>query len=330
MNHIVRRLLGCVSLSLIAMSAPVVPAWAVPVTVATVRVAAYVKHITGLGQVESVDRIVVSAPMAGLVTGKFLPAGMVRAGAVIARIAPPGLPAQLHAAEAQVRFADRTRLRDERLVRSGNLSAATAASDTNIWKQAVARLMALQAEAASQTLTAPFAGDLDYLVAPGGIVAAGTAIARLSGRGHPWIRVLVPPATARELRAHGAARIRGGGWRGRGSITSVGRSARRSGLVSVVVAPSPHDDLLPGEWVSVVLDLPPRQGLVMPLGAVVMHGSAAMVFVDVAGKARGVAVTVLGVQGREVWVEGDLHAGDRVVVRGSTRLEAGSALEISP
>jgi membrane fusion protein (multidrug efflux system) len=330
MNHRVRRLLGCVILSLIAMSAWPVPAWAVPVTVATVRVSPYVKHVGLLGQVKSAGRITLSAPMAGLVMGPLLPAGMVRAGAVIARIAPPGLPAQLHAAEAQVRFADRTRQRDERLFRSGNLSAATVSSDTNIWKQAVARLLALQAEAASQTLTAPFAGDLDYLIAPGGIVAAGTAIARLSGRGHPWIRVLVPPSTARLLRAHGAATIRGGGWRGQGSITSVGRSARRSGLVSVVVAPSPHDDLLPGEWVSVALDLPPRNGFVVPLGAVVMHGSAAMVFVDADGKAGGVAVTILGVHGGEVWIEGDLHAGDRVVVRGSTRLEAGSPLEISP
>ncbi|MGC9271542.1 efflux RND transporter periplasmic adaptor subunit [Acidiphilium sp.] len=330
MKHIVHRFLRAVILSLITMLAWAVPAWAVPVTVGTVRVAPYVKHLGFLGQVKSAGRITLSAPMTGLVMGPFVPAGMVRAGVIIARIAPPGLPAQLHAAEAQVRFAHQTLQRDQRLFRSGNLSAATVSSDTNIWKQAVASLRALQAEAASQTLTAPFAGSLDYLIAPGGIVAAGTAIARLSGRGHPWIRVLVPPSTALRLKAGGDATIRGGGWHGQGSITSVGRSARRSGLVSIVVAPSPDDDLLPGEWVSVVLDLPPRTAFVVPLGAVVMHGSAAMVFVDNDGKAREVAVDILGVHGGEVWIDGELHPGDRVVVRGSTRLDARSPLEISP
>lgn len=325
MKNIVRQFLVVAILSLIAT-----PAWAVPVTVATVRVAPYVRHLTILGQVKSAGKITLSAPMTGRVMGPFVPAGMVRKGAIVARIAPPGLPAQIHAAQTQVRFTHQTLQRDEQLFQSGNLSAATVSGDTNTWRQAVASLRALQAQAASQTLRAPFPGTIDYLIAPGGIVAAGTAIANLSGRGHPWIRVLVPPSTAMRLKARGDVTIQGGGWYGRGLITSVGRSARRSGLVSVVVAPSSHDDLLPGEWVSVVLDLPPRTAFVVPLTAVVMHGSAAMVFEDIDSKAHEVAVQILGVQGDRAWVDGDLHAGDRIVVRGSTRLDARSPLEISP
>jgi len=326
MKKTIRQFIVIAMLSMIATPAP---AWAVPVTVATVRVAPYVKHVTLMGQVKSAGKITLSAPMTGLVMGPFVAPGMVRAGVIIARIAPPGLPAQIHAAQAQVRFSHQTLQRDEQLFHDGNLSAATVSTDTNTLRQAIAGLRALQAQAASQTLRAPFAGTIDYLIAPGGIVAAGTAIASLSGRGHPWIRVLVPPSTAMRLKTRADATIQSGGWLGHGSVTSVGRSARRSGLVSVIVMPSPHDDLLPGEWVSVALDLPPRASFVVPLGAVIMHGSAAMVFEDIDKKAHEVAVHILGVQGDRAWINGDLHAGDRVVVHGSTRLDARSPLETS-
>jgi ATP-dependent Clp endopeptidase proteolytic subunit ClpP len=53
------------------------------------------------------------------------------------------------------------------------LSAARLAS---AWQQATARWRALLAQQQDESLTAPFAGNLNYRIAPGGVVTAGLAI----------------------------------------------------------------------------------------------------------------------------------------------------------
>lgn len=174
-------------------------AWAVPVTVAIVKTSTWTQTVSVMGQVKSVGQVTLTAPMTGRVIGPFQPAGMLSPGAVIARIGPPGLQARIQAAQAQTDYARIALQRDQRLLRDGVVAIATVDSSRVAWQQANATSRALQAEQSDQSLIAPFAGSIDYLVAPGAVVMAGTPIATLSGRGQPWVASLVPPQTAFHL-----------------------------------------------------------------------------------------------------------------------------------
>ncbi|EQD46627.1 efflux transporter, RND family, MFP subunit, partial [mine drainage metagenome] len=187
-------------------------------------------------------------------------------------------------------------------------------------KQMQAQVQALQGELDNQAIIAPFTGILDYRVPSGAVVNAGTPIVTLAGRGAPWIEALLSPMSAMRLSRVAPVAIRFAGWSGSGRIHSIGHSARQSGLVTVYVTPPPRAPLLPGEWVQLRFAQRSVPGFVVPLRAVVMQGADAFVFVDRAGRAVRVLVTVLGTRGVRAWVTGGLRSGETVVVRGAGRL----------
>ncbi|MHB1567501.1 MAG: efflux RND transporter periplasmic adaptor subunit [Acidiferrobacter sp.] len=307
-----------------------VPALAVRVTLSTVKVTTWKHTVAVMGQVKSIGQVTLTAPMTGRVVGPFLPAGVVAAGAVIARIDPPGLAAQIRAAKAQAAYAHIALQRSRQLFHDGVVARASLESSFVAWRQAAAHWRALQAQQVDQSLTAPFAGNLNYLIAPGGVVTAGTAIATLNGRGQPWVQVLVPPPTALQLSVGSPVGIHVGTWQGLGRVRSIGRSARQSGLVVVVIAVPKDAPLLPGEWLPLRLRIPQRRAFTVPIAAVVMHGARALVFTDDGGKAHAVPVTVLGTSRQRAWVRGALKAGERVVVSGDARLSEHSSLDARP
>jgi membrane fusion protein (multidrug efflux system) len=303
-------------------------AWAVPVTVAIVKTSTWTQTVSVMGQVKSVGQVTMTAPMTGRVIGPFQPAGMLSPGAVIARIDPPGLQARIQAAQAQTDYARIALQRDQRLLRDGVVAIATVDSSRVAWQQAIATSRALQAEQSDQSLIAPFAGSIDYLVTPGVVVMAGTPIATLSGREMPWVASLVPPQTAFHLTVGSPVHLQAGPWQGTGRIRSIGSSARQSGLVSVVITLPANTPLLPGEWISVHLQVPKKQAVAVPVAAVVMHGAHALVYVDDQGHARPVSIKVLGTEHGIARIVGDLKAGEQVVMSGNTRLNSHAPLEI--
>ncbi|MBU2788193.1 efflux RND transporter periplasmic adaptor subunit [Acidithiobacillus thiooxidans] len=304
------------------------PAWAVPVTVAIIQNATWTQTVSVMGQVKSVGMVTLTAPMTGRVVGPFQPPGMVSSGAVIAHIDPPGLQAQLQAARAQVDYAQIALQRNQRLLKDGVVARSTVDSSEVAYKQALGNARALRAEQTDQTLTAPFTGSINYLVVPGAVVTTGTPIATLSGRARPWVEALVPPQDAFRVAKGSFVRLQGNGWQGSGRVRSIGNSARQSGLVSVVIRLPTHSALLPGEWISVHLQVPREHTLAVPVTAVVMHGAHALVFIDELGHARPVPVKVVGTEHGIARIIGHLKAGEQVVMSGNTRLSNQTPLEI--
>lgn len=313
---------------LLLLSLWVAPAWAVPVTLATIQKSTWTHTVSVMGQVKSVGMVTLTAPMTGRVEGPFQPTGMIPAGAVIAFINPPGLQARLQAAQAQVEYTKIALQRNQRLLKDGVVAQAAVDTSSVTYQQALDSAHALQAERADQSLTAPFAGNIHYLIAPGAVVTAGSPIAKLSGRAQPWVEALVPPPTAYQLRKGTPAVLRGDYWQGSGEIRSVGSSARQSGLVSVVIRLPEHTPVLPGEWLSVKLQTAAKQAVTVPVAAVVMHGARAIVYLDIRGHAHPVSVRVLGTGQGVAHVVGDLKAGEQVVLSGNTRLSPQSILEV--
>ncbi|MDA8382089.1 MAG: efflux RND transporter periplasmic adaptor subunit [Betaproteobacteria bacterium] len=299
-----------------------------PVRAAAVEEAAWSRAITALGRVESIGKLTLDTPVAGRVLGPFLPSGRIGKGAVIARVAPPGLVAQTRAARVRAAFAHTQLVRASRLYQDGVVARQDVDRARLALAQARASLSALEARAGQQLLTAPFAGVVRYLVPRGAVVDAGTPIARLTGRAEPWVEARVTPGQARALVPGTGAAIRAQGWRGVGRIRSVGTSARHMGLVAVYVALPPASPLLPGQWVSLTLKAAGGRAFQVPTPAVVMQGADARVYAIQNGRAHAVRVHVLASRDGETWVQGSLRSGETVVVSGSGRVASGTPVAI--
>ena len=304
------------------------PACALPVQAVAVRLSSWSKETQVLGTVESIGEATLAAPVTGRVLGPFLAPGNVAAGAVVARIAPPGLHAGIVAAQARTAYAHTQLERTRKLFRDG----VTARQDVDRAGLALAEarssLRALEAQAGEQVLTAPFAGTLHYLVPPGTVVNAGSPVATLAGRGEPWARAYVTPAQAQGLRMGASVAILAQGWRGQGQIRSVGQSARHLGLVSVYITLPGNSPLLPGEWLQLTLPSAGGSAFRVPSQAVVMRGARSQVFVVRDGRAAAVPVEVVASRDDEAWVQGALRDGELVVVSGNARLAPGTPVEL--
>ena len=303
---------------------------AVPVRTAPVERSLWRPLVRAIARVRSVKHVVLGSPLSGRVWEPGRPVGEVPAGTLLARITPPGLQASLQAARTQLRLAQINVQRYRTLYRDGVVSLQVLQSSRATEKQMQAQALALQGQLANQAIRAPFAGLLNYQVPSGAVVSAGTPIVTLDGRGRPWIEALLSPMSAMRLTRAEPVRIGFAGWSGTGRLRSVGHSARQSGLVAVYVTPPPHAPLLPGEWVNLRFLQQPVPAFEVPLSAVVMQGSDAMVFCDQAGRARRVPVAVLGTRGSGAWIKGALRAGEPVVVRGAGRLADGTPLTVKP
>ena len=303
---------------------------AVPVQTAPVERSLWRPRVRAIARVRSVNHVILGAPLSGRVWEPGRPVGQVPAGTLLARITPPGLQASLQAARTQLRLAQINVQRNSTLYHDGVVSLEVLQSSRATEQQMQAQALALQGQLANQVIRAPFAGLLNYQVPSGAVVSAGTPIVTLDGRGTPWIEALLSPMSAMRLTRTESVRIRFAGWSGTGRLSSVGHSARQSGLVAVYVTPSPHAPLLPGEWVGLRFLERPVFAFEVPLPAVVMQGADAMVFCDQGGRARRVPVTVLGTRGTRAWVQGPLRGGEPVVVRGAGRLADGTPLTVKP
>ncbi|TQN51123.1 hypothetical protein DLNHIDIE_00988 [Acidithiobacillus thiooxidans ATCC 19377] len=304
-------------------------AWgaAIPVRTAPVRVSAAIQQSALLARVESNGAATLTAPVTGRVLGPLLPDGPVKTGAIIARIAAPGLQSSIQTAQKQIAFSQEQYLRDQKLYQDGVIAKQNVATSRLTLAEAQSHLRILQAQAAQQTLSAPFAGSLHYLVPAGAVVNFGTAIATLDGRGKPWAQAYVTPSLARNLRPGSTVVLHGADWHGLGHVRSVGQSARHLGLVSVYIDLPVQSRALPGEWLQAEVQQVQGRAFQIPTAAVVMHAAQIEVFVIRKGKAMAVPVHIIASQAGQSWVQGALRTGEQVIVSANDRLLSGTPVQ---
>ena len=328
MIRIFPRWPAIVGLGMLLWLAGMDAAWALPVRVAVVASAPTQPENIVLATVESNGRVTLTAALTGRVLGPLLPAGEVPDGALVARIAPPGLGASISAARARVAFCRNQWLRNRKLYADGVLSRQDVEQAKLALDESRSALRVLQAQSDQQQLTAPFAGSLHYLVPAGAVVNAGQPIATLAGRGAPWAHAYVTPAVAQGLQMGMVVGLDGSNWRGHGKIRSVGQSARHLGLVSVYIDLPVGSPLLPGEWLQVRLPAPVTTAFVLPTTCIVMRGARTEVFAVRHGRAVVVPVHIVAGRGDRTWVSGDLRVGEPVIRSGNARLVAGTPVQV--
>ena len=324
------RLAGLLLAVLATQAFAAQPTAAVPVHVRTIVAAPWQDTLRVLARVESADHPTLAAPLTGRVVGPFLAPGEVAAGAIVARVAVPGLPAQIHAAQANAALAATDLRRQQHLARRGLVARQSLDRARVQLQQADAALRALQRQDAQSVLRAPFAGTLGYLVSAGTVVYRGTPVATLLGRGQPWARAELTPRQARHVTPGMTVLWHAGDLRGSAVVRSLGQSARSAGMVPVYVALPASSALLPGQWLRLYFALPRAPAWRVPDAAVVWRGAHSEVFVLRNGHARAVPVQVLAAHAGASWVRGALGNPAQVIVAGSTRLQDGVAVAVRP
>ncbi len=273
----------------------------------------------------------------------------VKAGQVLAKLDTAPLIHAQRAARAQLADADaghaqlrRDLARTERLVaqkaavaesleklRSG-FEAATASKAA-----LAARLAEADRQLAEARLVAPFSGTvLSVFAQPGETARPGQPILVLSAEDQLEVEVRVPERVHAGLQADAEAQIKwplAGLAPITGRIRQLGRAAAGPGeLFSVIVAlPEDVEKVVPGFTAEVSLPVRQSRRLLVPVPAVSDPGGhAPFVYRVKDGVAERVSVQVQSLFEAGVTVQGDLHIGDQLIIRGHASLLPGEAVQV--
>lgn len=273
----------------------------------------------------------------------------VRAGDVVARLDETDLRLELEAGEA-ARAAARIALdkAEANLDRVSTLQtngwASRQASDAETVTVEEARARLLQAErsaelALNRLAYATLRADADGLVTdaaaePGQVLAAGQPVVRIARAGAREAVVAIPEAMVHSVRA-ATARVEPwsepGAWRAATlrELSPVADGATRTFEARYALAESDGLDL--GMSVTVALATGGTAGAAVPLAAILDAGAGPQVWV-VGGDGRLEArpVRIAGYDGDAARVVDGIADGDRVVVLGAHKLEAGEAVRAVP
>ncbi len=279
----------------------------------------------------------VSAPFAGVVTRILVDEGAsVRAGQALARIQSHdylAARAELARSRSEAELARSQQRRDDALLAEGIIARSRAehsrarAGDAQARAQQAQAALAdvfvpAQAGAGEYELRAPQAARVLHRdIAPGQVVGAFAPAFTLAIDEGVDVLIQAPLDQAAQY-APGQAVVMDDG--SRGELVAVGLAGEAGSQSLRLRAHLPQA----GRWVvgqraSVRLELPaPAHALRVPAGAVVVDGVSAHVFVASGQRFRAVAVEVLGSDGEASIVRGALQAGEQVVVRGASALQA--------
>ena len=202
-------------------------------------------------------------------------------------------------------------------------------------QRAEAELQRARAQLDDAALRAPFAGRVTRVFAePGEFVRAGEPVLALANDGALEAEVQVPPqiASALEPGAPATLHLTDTGRERRARIAEIGRAEPRQ-PVPVVVQPVGDEplDAAAGAPVYVQIQVNTGAAVTVPLGAVVDPGSGnARVFRVVDGRAEQLAVAPGRLADGWLAVDGQVAAGDRIVVAGQAHLLDGEPVRVLP
>ena len=312
------------------------PRQAAPVTVTTMRVVLQPFHDTlqALGTASAHESVTVTAKVSETVQRVHFDSGdQVARGAVLVTLSGQQQQAALAQAQAAALEAGRlyerqSELASQQLIARSQLDAQRAARDS-----AQAQVAQVRAQLGDRVIRAPFAGVLGIRqVSPGALVTPGTPIATLDDLSSVYVDFPVPEAALAQVGPGQQVRGRTEAYRGRDFAGVVETVAARidpaTRAVTVRAAfPNPDRVLRPGMLVTVQVQRPRRQALLVPEIAVVQVGQTSFVYRvrdDATVEQARVALGVRG-DGKVEILEG-LESGDRIVVDGTGKLRPGARI----
>jgi RND family efflux transporter MFP subunit len=302
------------------------------------------------GSLRAAERGQLAFTIAGRLDARPVELGdTVAAGDVLARLDRAPLRNRIRAASANL---DRARAQLEQATRAHrraatlHLSEAIATAEVEDAQSNVDVLAANRAATAVEldearrvlgeaTLRAPFPAVVTQVMyEPGEFVPAGVPAIALSGNGALELEVDVSEDLLPDLPVGAAVAVRLPRLLDRtvpARVIAIGRaSAERGRLFPVLVRLDASDDLIPGLAAELVVPVPERDGLSVPVEAVINPGGMhpAVFVVRDGGVVDRLEVDVVQVQGGRAVVTGALADGEMVVVGGLSGLVPGEAVAV--
>ena len=298
------------------------------------------------GSVFSRNDVAVTAAVEGELDWVAEPGTRIQAGQPIAKLDTGPLRLKLEELQRlrereavneayQARLVDRyTALRESQNVSAFQLDEAVSRRDTARMDMAIlqTRIRQMDDEIARSTLRARFNGLVaERQKQAGEYVVPGEVIGRFVDLDRLEVRAAVPIAYQSQLAAGDRLDVTtGAGTKREGTVRTLiasGDPASQTFELRIDLAKSTTTsrDIMPGQLVKVDLPLEPgRPALVVPRDAVVVRREGSYVFrINGSSVAERVPVTVGAGKGAKVAVNGELKAGEQVVVRGADRLKDG-------
>jgi len=205
-------------------------------------------------------------------------------------------------------------------------AASTRDADTGSLAQAKAAMMKSEYQYEHSLIRAPFPGRVvQRLINPGEYATVGKAIVRLVDIGSLEVSAQIPMDSARYLHEKLPVTVDVEGHAVQGTlraIVPVGDVVSRSIELRITI---PASAALVGDAAKVLIpSAEPRNTLVVPRDALVLREDNTYIFkVDGKNTAQRIAVETGTEDGVLVEIKGPITAGERVIVRGAERLEAG-------
>ena len=306
----------------------------VTVTTAVVQPQPFNDTLQAIGTASAHESVVVTAKVSETVREVHFESGdVVAKGAVLVTLSGQQQQASLAEAQAAANEAERlykrqSELAAQQLIARSQLDTQRAARDA-----AIARVAQVRAQLGDRTIRAPFAGVLGIRqVSPGALVTPGTPIATLDNLRQVYVDFPVPEGALAQVAPGQRVRGRSEAFPGRvfeGTVQTV--DARLDPATRAVVVradfPNPERELRPGMLVTVEVERPTRQALLVPEIAVVQVGQTSFVYrVKEDGRVEQARVAVGARRAGKAEIVEGLEPGDRIVVDGTGKLRPGDRI----
>lgn len=180
------------------------------------------------------------------------------------------------------------------------------------------------------TLSSPFNGVvLEKLIEPGELVASGQAIYRIGSIDRLKVLLPVPDSEIQDWKKGQKVVVSLYGETRTATVSAIHAATNAStGTINVeVVIPNSSHDWLPGQVIKAARELSGKQGILVPVEAVIQTGDQPYVFKEVEGKSVKTNVELGGeMTDNKLQVVSGLSEGDRIVTKGSASLFNGDVL----
>ena len=304
----------------------------VPVVLETVRQQEWTDSLRALGTVQARESVTVTAKVSETVQRVHFESGQqVQRGAPLVTLSGQQQYAALASAEAAAKEAEALYQRQSQLVAQQLVSRAVLDTQRATRDAARAQVAQIRANLSDRVIRAPFAGVLGIRkVSPGALVTPGTEIATLDDIARVYVDFPIPETELAGVAPGQALVGRTSTYGQREFHGTVGTVAARldAGSRSATVRgdfPNPDQALKPGMLVEVALAREQVQALVVPEIAVQQVGTGTFVWrVKPDDTVEKADVALGGRAPGKVMIAKGLQAGDRIVVEGTGKVEAGS------